>query len=454
MNFCHPRESGDLFWIWQDMKPLKYYFPLISIITLTACATSPMIQPQINSLVVAHRYDLALQHLENNQQSYGEHNRLLYYLDYGYTLHVAGDYEKSIESLNKAKKMYDVLFTKSLTNQATTWLINDNVAPYRGEDFERVMINIVQALNYAALGDYEEALVEARDVDSTLRVINQQYRSDQQNVYKEDAFARFLMGILYEMRGRAHDLEDAWISYRKALEIYEQDYESEYAIAAPDLLKRNFTLLSKFLNKEMSFSFYEKISQMGQPTFKDKQQLAEVYVVRYVGLSPIKHQADVLIPLPRGYVAKLAFPLYDKRTPEIEMGVIKAVSDDGVVLQFKEEIAQDISAIAIKNLEQRRLRVLAKATIRSAGKYILAREIENSLRENDKRNAASAFRYVSTLYNITSEQADLRSWQTLPGAMTVTRLLLNPGSYEFFVDDESIAKYELESGQKKIIVHR
>ena len=80
--------------------------------------------------------------------SYGERNRLLYLLDYGLVLHISGKHQESIRVFEEAKKIYDQMYTISLSNEATTWLINDNTAPYRGEDFERAMINLFQAMNF------------------------------------------------------------------------------------------------------------------------------------------------------------------------------------------------------------------------------------------------------------------------------------------------------------------
>ena len=89
------------------------------------------------------------------------------------------------------------------------------------------------ALNYTAAGHHEDALVEARKVDSKLNVINSRYADDKKNVYKEDAFIRFLMGVLYEAEG---EVNDAFISYRKAEEIYRNDYAANYGVSAPSLL--------------------------------------------------------------------------------------------------------------------------------------------------------------------------------------------------------------------------
>ena len=76
-------------------------------------------------------------------------------------------------------------------------------------------MNVYLALNFAAQGLPDEALVEARKVDLKLKEYARQYEG--KNAYQEDAFARYLSGILYESTG---EINDAFIAYKKAYEAY------------------------------------------------------------------------------------------------------------------------------------------------------------------------------------------------------------------------------------------
>ncbi|MCM8813845.1 MAG: hypothetical protein NC924_07930, partial [Candidatus Omnitrophica bacterium] len=193
------------------MKQRAAVFAL-AVFLLGGCSTIPKPQPLVSRGVNTGEYAAALSALTDNPSAYGRKNQLLYWFERGTVLHYKGDYEKSIEAFAQARREYDALYTKSVSAIASTWIWNDATAPYRGEDFELVTINIFQALNYALLGKYDEALVEARDVDSTLNAINAQYAPGQKNVYREDAFVRLLMGILYELRPLRENINDAFIS--------------------------------------------------------------------------------------------------------------------------------------------------------------------------------------------------------------------------------------------------
>ena len=206
--------------------PLVYaiFIPVVMAVGLSSCASVMKVQPQVGRLTASGRYGQALGILDRQQAVYGKNNQLLFLLEKGMVLHRNGQYQESVAVFEEAKSLWEELYTASLSKITASWVVNDYALPYRGEDFERIMMNIFQALNFAALGDFESALVEARDVDSKLEVINGQYSPGQKNVYREDAFARLLAGILYESAGSYADRNDAFISYEKAYEAYAGDY--------------------------------------------------------------------------------------------------------------------------------------------------------------------------------------------------------------------------------------
>ncbi|MCK5581593.1 MAG: hypothetical protein KAJ18_10025 [Candidatus Omnitrophica bacterium] len=426
----------------------------ILVVCCSSCTTVPAIQPQINSLVIAKRFDRALKVFEDHPQGYSEKNRLLYFLDKGLVLHLAGQYEKSIDELEKAKGKYGLLYTRSITKGVGSWLWNDYTKPYRGEDFERVMVNIFQALNYAMLGDISESLVEARDVDSMVSAINQQYDPGQKNVYKEDAFARMLMGILYEASGSSADLNDAFISYRKAYESYENLYQSHYAVAAPRVLKENLLTLAGWMGKEEFRQYRNKFEDVDFLSLADKQKKAQVYLIHYQGLSPLKYPDSIILLGAKGELIKISFPRYKERIFDEEPKTFLAVSKDGAAYSAVTELGENISAIAVKNLRQRRSRIIAKSVGRQAAKYFLQKGVKEKIEENHGKDAGDLFQYGAGLVNLYAEQTDIRAWQTLPAQIRIARLLLDPGEYDLSFDGKDIGHAVVKAGHKKFFIIR
>ncbi len=434
----------------------KFFLLVFLSVFLSSCATAPpSVQPQVKNLVASEHYTHASKTLRDHAASYGSRNQLLYFLDQGMVYHFAGKYQDSIPVFEKAKQKFEKLYTQSLTQNAASWFWNDYALPYRGEDFERVMINIFQAINYAAIGDFPEALVEARDVDSILTAINADYRQDQKNVYKEDAFARFLMGLLYEASGGRVDLNDAFISYTKAVEIYEND-KNDYAFDTPRLLKENLLAVAEFMGREELDKYRRKFGGIHYASLKERREKAEVYVIHYQGMSPMKIQDSFVVPLPGGYMTRFAFPKYHQRVNTFQTMDFYAKSDGNQVFADSTELGEDIERIAVKNLENRKVREMFKAVARPAAKYALERAVDKKIREKDgeDRLLSKLFRLGSSFYNTYSEIADLRSWQTLPAQIRISRLILQPGRYEFSLDGKTLGSAEVKAGEKKFLAVR
>lgn len=437
-----------------SIKPYLYIialFILIGIFSSCVSISSPTIQPQINNLVVAERYGYASKILKDNRSAYGKQDELLYLLDAGMVAHLSGNYSESISYFEEAKRKYDELLTVSVTNQVSTWLINDKRAFYRGEDFERIMINFFQAVNFVMTHQFEEALVEARNADRMLTLINNQYPESQKNKYKEDGAARLIMGILFEATQTPEGQDDAYISYKKALEAYENEFYRNAGFDIPLILKQNILSLSKHLDPDGYKKFKDKFSDIKEE--ESGKNLAEVYLIFYGGLSPVKHQFSLPIPLPNGFVGKLAFPQYDRREYESAEGYFKAVSDKEE-WNIELETIEDIGYLANSTLEDRKSRVIAKAVVRSAGKLIIEDVAENAIHESYGNTAGDIFRYIASLYNIASEEADLRSWQTLPDKIKIARLRLKPGKYRLYYQDHQITDADLKAGDRKFFVYR
>jgi len=437
---------------------------LFCLICITSCATFIGTQSEINSSIAKGDYAKASQVLSAKEKTYGSSNAFLYLVDKGYVLHMQRDFKASIDAFQQAKDKYDELYTKSVSRILGSFALNDYALPYRGEDFERVMINIFQALNYFESGDLQGALVEARDTDSVLNLINNRYKSNEKNVYSEDAFARFLAGIFYEAQGTAQGYNDAFISYSKAIQTYENNYARNYGLNAPHILKENLLAAAQFMgeaNLRDCVSKYGNLKFMG---LKEKAKKADVYLIQYNGFSPVKIEANFPVLLPDGYVMPLAFPKYVQVGHLEEFSEFSAQDNNGRIFKVPSQTAEDIGAIAIKNLDDRKVRTIAKAVVSAAGKYTAEKIGGQKIEKKYGRDSAFFFTLVSDIFNLSTNRADLRSWRTLPSEIRVARLLLDPGEYSFRQDnfDASgnvleifyLGEFTLRAGEKKFLVIR
>ena len=194
-------------------------FVLVSIIflfTLSACAGS-LNYNILDNYMNTGRCPFATDYVKKHEKDYGSNERLLFLLDSAMIDMLCGNYEESSRYFRSAEDLAGDLWTKSFTKETSSFLVNDYTIPYAGEDFERALIYLFSAIDYAGLAEYDEALVEIRRLDLNLRAINDKY--EQKNVYKEDAFARYLSGIMYEADNNP---DDAYIDYYRAWQVLDR----------------------------------------------------------------------------------------------------------------------------------------------------------------------------------------------------------------------------------------
>jgi hypothetical protein len=417
----------------------------------------------MNELMLHQDYGAALDLHRKNKGSFARRNEVLYYLDEGILAHFAGRYAESNESFFAAERLMEDLYTRSISQQAASFLINDLTTAYRGEDFEAALVNMFLALNYVGLGQWEDALVEARKVDSKLTAFNVQYPADQKNVYKEDAFIRFIMGLLYEAVGEKND---AFISLRQAEQIYRQDYRVNYGITAPDMV------IEKLLESARVMGFnaeigpirktYPEISRRNSPNIKNA---AEVYLIDFNGRGSEKVERFFFIPMPDGYVLKFAYPQFERR--DFSVGGCKMDLKNiqtGQQYSARTVLAEDLSSIAEVNLKNRIGRIQAKAVARVTAKYLLAKEAENqALRDGDK-DLANIIRFTFQTSMIAFESADTRHWRLLPAQIHLARVVVPEGEYQGTIQTldkngnpinaRAMAPFGVRKGEKKLISFR
>lgn len=403
----------------------------------------------------------AVELVEQAKESYDEDNHLLYLMDLGMTLHLAGEYEESNNYLEEADGLIEDQYTKHFQDEAAAMLISEGELPYQGEPYERVMINVIKGLNYALLQDLPEALVEARKIDHRLNVLNDSVDQDE---YREDPFARYLTGILYEASG---DLNNAFIAYRKAEEAYRLA-KPWSDVALPDMLKQDLLRVARALNLQEEYHYYHKT----YPSIPDDDPFpastAQIFVVSYTGRGPTKEDNFVDIPLSfealqlaainryglgggtrrtrgrdailygfQGQVVRVALPRLVPHPSEVAYTRVQAKQSD-LKYEATTERVYDLGAAAKKNLDDQFPTLIVRAAARGALKYGAAQGIGHGARASMNGNEAQLVGLlataIATMLVIASEEADIRTWQTLPGEIQIGRLWLTPGEYTIHLD--------------------
>lgn len=392
-------------------------------------------------------YLSAVEEVRANSKTYGDKTTVLFKLDMGLLFHYAGVPDSSNMYFFAAEKEIEDLYTKSISLAAASMLLNDNVLPYEGEDFEKVLVNVFLALNYAEKAEPDEALVEARKVDEKLREYSRQYEG--KNKYQEDAFIRYVMGVLYESRG---EINDAFISYKKSFKTYEV-YAKEYGTPRPSFLLDDLVRTATLMAFEEDAAEYRALG--GKPYDPKDPRWGSIVVLAYVGMGPIKQEVrpTVSIPDEKGIVHtfQIALPKFAPRyTPGRRYEVNVTAKDTPANLRATTELAENVSAIAGHTLDDRLTLIYLKSGGRALLKFLAGEKAKAEIAKKNDDKIVNLLGSLAVDLGIgATEHADVRTWRTLPAEFQLARLNLIPGDYTLRVS-ASDGKFTLPGQQVSV----
>lgn len=392
---------------------------------LLSCSSTAELYRNIEAQIAQGKYREAIEQIQENRKAYGEKSSVLYNLDMGLLYHYLGESDSSNKYLFTAEGEIEYLYTKSISAQALSFIINDNLLSYDGEDFEKVLANVFLALNFAEKGDIDGALVEARKVDLKLREYSRQY--DGKNTYREDAFIRYLTGALYESGG---EVNDAFIAYRNSYETY-KTYQENYGTATPSFLLDDLVRTATQVGFREEAEEYRKLGGKAYDRRRAKQE-GSILVVTYAGRGPTKEENRITVTIPDTsgtlHTFQVALPKFVPRFRGLhDYTIIAASSSDS--LSSRSELAEDITAIASKALDERMALVYLKSGGRALLKFLAAEKVKSDLKKNDNKLANVLGSIAVDLAIGATEQADTRSWRTLPAQIQLSRVNVKPGRH-------------------------
>ncbi|MDQ2179064.1 COG3014 family protein [Marinifilum sp. D714] len=428
-----------------NMLPTNKVFILILFVSslfFSGCATYYAQNEAFNQYFLNGDIANAEKTLDQDPKNKRNKNRSLYLLNKGTLAWMQQDYQKATDYFNQADLFIEDQ-RKNIANEALALLTNPATKPYIPEDFENVMLNFYKALSYLELGNTESALIECRRVNEKLYALNDKYPRNYKNRYSDDAFAHILMGLIYDS---SKDYNNAFIAYRNAFKIYEENYTKNFGTPAPQQLKEDMLRTAYLTGLNQEYEFYKE--KFGFDFIKSNKDEGDLIFIWLTGLGPVKDEwsinfsalnsrdgyltmvnegEDVSFPFYVGNMdsdkrnslndlefVRVAFPKYRERMP-IYTNASILVND---TIHYPLEKAEDINAIAFKSLRDRMLREMANSLLRLATKKAL---------ENYARSKDDTLGMFVGLLNAVTEKADTRNWQTLPHSIHYKRIRLKEG---------------------------
>jgi len=350
----------------------------------------------------SYQYPPAIQGFDNEIKSGPQIDQLLSLMDEGMVLHAAGKFDESIKVLAQADKLSERLDFVSVTEEAKVLISSERERAYRGEDFEKLMISTLQALNYGQLGEDEDALVEVRRVNERMqRMINEEKKP-----YEQLAVARYLTGVLWEDQGHA---DDAFIDYYAANRL------------AGDLgsLAEPLVRLAKETGRDDAFRELRRQYPWVQPQPLGKDE-GQILVVLEAGKAPVKTNGS-RSGGPKAEV--IAVPVFRDR-PWIRQSQVVLDGDANTAVQPTtitsiEQVAKVHLNYRIDGLVARQLGALAIRTGAAVG-----------VGQATGSEALGVLTFLALSY---INQPDLRSWMSLPAEFQLARYRVPAGMHRLTV---------------------
>lgn len=349
-------------------------------------------------------------------------NQLLFSLEAARIAQIADQTDDSLSWFARADALFGDeddaarIRASRLAQSTSAMITNDRALAYESEPYERIFSQTFQALNYLAKRDLTGASVEFRRADQSQRdqehehqrQIDKAEENNEGNVdvsqYEgyfqglnaaaasvrsgvQNAYSFYLSGVFWEGTG---EYNDALVSYKQALQI----------LPAADFLKEDVARVSRKLDRKLD-------------------QAHGLLVVAYEqGFVPSRQSLGIPIPTVQGMVT-VNFPVYDGSHLVTPVPLRVRAGDQYV---STEPVAQ-VGAIAARALKDKMPGILMRQIARTTAKYALQKEANS-------RDSTGLLGFATQLYNLLSEQADLRSWSSLPANAQVARLVLPVGEQE------------------------
>ena len=385
---------------------------------LIGCATYKKQTDEMRSFYRSSSYDAALQSLEKSSVATSAGDRLVYLLEKAMIYDRLGQSKKARQALLEADALADKLYTVSVSNSATSYIVNDAAGNYSGEDYEKVAIHIQVALSFIGEGKLDSALVAARKINSKLNELNSGY-GDSSSSYKEDALARYLAGIVYEAKDR---FDSAIIDYRKALALYEADGHATFAPeGTPDgLLSALYRLYGK-RNRRTDAAKLKKAYSNRPELFKDSKNSetsSELVVIHEIGQITPKKSESFFVKA-GSQAVRVSFPIIPNFAARNYNATGFSLNGGPLI---GADLVQDMNGIARTSLSDKRARI----TVKSAARLLLKGQIA----EQARQQLGPLGELAANVYSLATEVADTRGWTLLPEGYAVSRQRLKPGAYQ------------------------
>jgi hypothetical protein len=360
------------------------------LLILAACASYQTKVKDARNLMKQGKPMAAAEKLKPLAEETGD-DQLVYLLDYATALQAAGDYKESIKNFAAAEKLVDLNDYHSISKIAAATLTSEDQIQYKAESYEKLFINVYQAINYTMIHQFDEAMVEARRINEKI----QKFRLDGRETYELNPFAHYLAAMLWEADGK---YDDAYISYQDSYKI-----DASNPLLAEDLLRTS--------KKSRRMDEYQQWRQKYPDVHEDP-----------ASLDP--KRGALIVMIQQGWGPEKRYSRYDNRIAKlypVRSDTTFAELEIEGLGRYDTKTVYDVEGVAIKTFDEDRAWAIARKVGGTVAKAIVADQV---------RQKNETLGFLTAVALRISDHADLRQWSTLPRHMQIARVWLPEGTYK------------------------
>jgi len=450
----------------------KRAFPLLAVAAvsvLSGCAGNPLrsYDSELKETVVlvkAGAVNQALAGLEKNNASMfsgksgdkdakpsTDDKDILYFFEKGELLNLQSKYSEGRDTWLKADEIVRTWEDEYRTNPTKlfgdigSYLISDRVRRYDGQDYEKVALSTRLMLNHIMLGDPDNARVEMKKTVEREKLI-ESFREKEYEKLKEEGEEKKLKTDTAQLSDKGYpmaeldtpEVRNLKNGYQNAFAHYLAGYffevTGEYSLAEPGY--RNALAL-----QPKSKLIGDSLGKVGRR--KPGANESDVLFVVESGFAPSWKSVTIPLPIPTGksfLVTPLSFPIVKSESPGFVPPNLLAAGKPLPV-----ETLVNVDTMARRLLKDQLPGILLRTTVRAIAKSVV--------QDQAQKKAGLVGGLVATVATVATEQADERSWRTLPERISVARAILPYGKLPLeFETGKGVYRTEINIGNRFTVV--
>jgi hypothetical protein len=419
--------------------------------TLAGCAVVRSYDAEMTQTLAsaaAGRVDAAIRTLQKNNSR--SRRDLLYNLELGELERLLERYQKSQSAWNAADVQVQAWEDGARADPARvagavlSYMINDKLRPYEGQDYEKVMLTTRMAMNDLARGQWQEARVAIKRTHEREAIIAA-VRSREQQQVEEEARRRGARIGFKDLNGYpVQTIDNPQVnalrnSYQSAFSHYLAGFVYE-ALGEPSLAAAGYRQAIE-LHPNVAL-LEEALAGLDQRVAAPDDGRCDVLFEIETGLVPARVSRRFSLPIPindRWVLVSASVPVLRSQAPGFAPGELRI---DGQAVLTPVQITS-VDAMARKALQDEMPGILLRTFIRSVTKATAQYQVQRAASKQRSKGDDTAGDLLDlaavalALGSAATESADERSWRSLPASISIARIRLPRGDHRIQLDTPS-----------------